>query len=218
METKLFNWLGREFIEIRAEGSAARSKEVAARELFDKFAADLQSHDLSFDNAVRSRVWGRDKEARTVATAVRSKVLGGQRKVGSSSFIADPWFDSAGAVGLELLAMRPVASSAARRNAAEFEPARNYLCYLEYDGWIFFSGFTAETPTLEQQVIDIVNTLDGALSRARIGWSEVKKLSLLLLRGQDLETARSALVNAGRPAVPEIEATFVDGFAGDTVI
>jgi len=57
--------------------------------------------------------------------------------------------------------------------------------------------------------------LDNAFARAQTDWSKVKKLSLLLQRGSSVEEARQVLAAANRPSVPEIEFTFVDGFAGE---
>lgn len=214
MKTKLFSWLGREFVEIVGEGKAGESPENAAIGLFQQFDTELKSRGLSLANTARIRVWGRDKEARTLATAVRSKSLTGTRKAASSSFFSREWFDSDASAGLELLAMKAL-DGAAERNPVDFAPARNYLCYLDYDGLLFFSGFTSEAPALEKQVIEVLATLDSALARAGTDWDKVMKLSTLLQRGRDLETVRRAVASAGRVNVPEIEFTFVDGFAGE---
>ena len=47
METKLFHWLGREFVEIRAEGRAGVAADTATEELFRKFDDELQLSGLS---------------------------------------------------------------------------------------------------------------------------------------------------------------------------
>lgn len=214
METKIFTWLGREFVEISGEAQAGASVESATAALFEKFADSLSRLGLSLDNTARIRVYGRDRQARTDATLARSKILSGQRRAASSSFISQQWFDSAGSAGLELLALRP-SNATARRKPVDFEPARNYLCYLEYDGLLFFSGFTSEAATLTQQIQDVLGTLDNAFARAQTDWSKVKKLSLLLQRGSSVEEARQVLAAANRLSVPEIEFTFVDGFAGE---
>lgn len=214
MKTKIFSWLGKEFIEVMGEAKAEASPEQAMNEMFQRCDAELRRHGLSLDEAVRLRVWGREKNARTLATAARSKILTGNRRAASSSFISEEWFDSAGAVGLELLAMRP-ADSSAERYPVDFEPPRNYLCYLDYEGWLFFSGFTSEAATLEKQTEEVVATIESALIRARTDWSKVVKLSALVLSGHDMGTVRRGLAIAGRRNVPEIEYSFVDGFAGE---
>src|SRR6185503_20266450 len=132
MKTKLFTWLGREFVEIAGEGRSGAAPEAAVNELFQQFEAALKSHGLSLDNAARIRVWGRDKDARALATAARSKILTGNRRAASSSFISRQWFDSDANAGLELLSMRPFKPGAERR-PVDFEAARDYLCYLRYD-------------------------------------------------------------------------------------
>jgi hypothetical protein len=214
MKSRLFTWLGREFIEIIGEGKAGVAPDVATQDLFVRFDRELRAHNFSLENATRIRVWGRDKDARTLATAARSKILTGQRKAASSSFISPQWFDSDGTVGLELLAMKPIDSGAERR-PVEFEPARNYLCYLEYDSVLFFSGFTSEAETLERQTREVLAILDHAFARAGTEWSKVEKLSLLVQRTYGIETAREVLASVGRLTAPEIDFTFVDGFAGE---
>jgi enamine deaminase RidA (YjgF/YER057c/UK114 family) len=214
METKIFSWLGREFVEICGEARAGVSVQSETAELFQKFADTLSPLGLSLDNSVRIRVFGRDKQARTDATAARSMILNGSRRSASSSFISQQWFDSNGAAGLELLVMRPL-NSAAVRKPVDFEPPRNYLSYLDYDSVLFFSGFTSEAATLEQQVSEVLTTLDGAFAKAKTDWSKVVKLSLLLQRGGDIDSVQRIFAQKNRLSAAEIEFTFVDGFAGE---
>jgi enamine deaminase RidA (YjgF/YER057c/UK114 family) len=214
MNTKIFSWLGREFVEIVGEGKSGVAPDSAANELFQQFEAELKSHGLSLDNTARIRVWGRDRDARTLATAARSKILTGNRRAASSSFISRDWFDSEATAGLELLAMRPAGAGAERR-PVDFEPARNYLCYLRYDSVLFYSGFTSDAPTLEEQVPDVLRTLANAFAVSGASWSKVVKLSILLDRTQKIEVLRDLLAQGPKVDVPEVEISFVDGFAGD---
>jgi len=46
-------------------------------------------------------------------------------------------------------------------------------------------------------------------------WSHVVKLSAILQRGHDLQIVRRELASVGRMNIPEIEFSFVDGFAGE---
>src|SRR5262245_50209091 len=214
METKLFSWLGREFVEIVGEARAGAPVEAATAELFQQFADALSPLGLSLDHTTRIRVFGRDRQARTDATLTRSKILSGNRRAASSSFISQDWFDSPAVAGLELLAVRPWSSNTTRQ-PVDFDPPRNYLCYLEYDSVLFFSGFTSEAPGLEQQVTEILTTLDGAFVKARTDWSKAVKLSLLLQRGSNLASVKQVLAQANRSQGLPIEFTFVDGFAGE---
>ncbi len=117
--------------------------DVATAELFEKFETELKASGFSLDNTARIRVWGRDKDARTLATAARSKILTGNRKAASSSFISLRLVRFGRHGRSELLAMRPVNRGAERR-PVDFKPARNYLCYLDYQSLLFFSGFTSD--------------------------------------------------------------------------
>jgi enamine deaminase RidA (YjgF/YER057c/UK114 family) len=213
MKKRIFTWLGRQFVELSAEGRQAASERDATNELFQRFEGELKTDGLSLDNTARVRVWGRDKNARTLATAARSKILTGENRAASSSFFSQQWFDSEATAGLELLAMRPV--DAATRKPVDFTPTRNYLYYLDYDGLIFFSGFTSEASTLEEQVVEVLKTYDSALAHAETDWKKVVKLSVLLQRGQDMAVVERALAQADLQNVPRTELSFVDGFAGD---
>jgi enamine deaminase RidA (YjgF/YER057c/UK114 family) len=217
MKTTLFSWLGREFVAIIGEGKAGAPPESATNELFQQFEAELKSHGLSFDNTARIRVWGRDKDARTLATAARSKILTGKRKAASSSFISREWFDSGATAGLELLAMRPTNPGAERR-PVDFEPARNYLCYLRYDSVVFYSGYTSTADTLHDQVTEVLKAISGA--RAVSGgltedFRKTGRLSVFLHRSQNLTVVKDLLAKESWINLANVEYRLVDGFAGE---
>jgi hypothetical protein len=113
--------------------------------------------------------------------------------------------------------MQPT-SSAAERRPADFEPARNYLCYLSYDSVIFYSGFTASAATLEGHVGEILKTITGA--RAISGtltndFRRTGRLSVFLQRNQNLGIVKELLGSESWIDVANVEFQFVDGFAGD---
>ena len=215
MQKKIYSWLGREFIELSGEAQSATSVEEETNDLFRRFEEELKSHGLSLQNIVRTRVWGRDKRARTVATAARSKILTGNAKVASSSYISPQRFDSNARVVLDLLAMRP-SHPDAERKPVEFEPPRNYLCYLRCDSFIFLSGYTSDLETLEKQVPQILGAVASGLMVAASDWSHLVKLSCFLHRSQKIETLRELLEKGlPRPDMAQVEFGFVDGYAGD---
>jgi hypothetical protein len=217
MQVRLFRWLDREFIEVAAEGRVGVAADLAITELFQKFDNELRSYGLSLDNCMRVRVWGLDKNARTLATAARSKILTGKRKAASSSFISPQWFDSDAAVGLELLAMKPLNSSAERR-PAEFEPPRNYLCYLRYDSVVFYSGYTSGADTLNDQVTEVLKAITGARDISGGLSHDFKKndrLSIFLHRSQSITTVKDILAKESWIDLANVEFRFVDGFAGE---
>ena len=217
MKVKLFNWLGRDFVEIIGEGRAGWTADIAVDQLFHNFEAELQSHGLSLDDAARVRLWGRDKDARTLATGARAKILTGKRKAASSSFISQQWFDSDATAGLELLAMKPRDSSAERR-PVDFEPARNYLCYLRYDSVVFYSGYTSSADTLEDQVAGVLKAITGARAISGALTQDFRKagrLSVFLHRSQKLSVIKDLLAKETWIDLANVEFRLVDGFAGD---
>jgi hypothetical protein len=188
MKERSFTWRDREFVEITCEGSGGVAADIATNELFQKFENELRSQGFSLDNVMRVRVWGRDKDARTIATAARSKIFAGKRRAASSSFISRQWFDSDGTVGLELLAMKPV-NKAAERRPVDFEPPRNYLCYLRYDSIIFYSGYTSSADTLENQVAEVLKAISDAHASSGAStqdFGQTGKLAVFLHRSQKL--------------------------------
>ncbi len=217
MNERFFGWLGRDFIEISAEGRAGLQADGATIALFQRLETELQSHGWSLDDVVRVRVWGRDQDARTLATAARAKVLTGNRKAASSSFISQQWFDSDATVGLELLAIKPMISGAERR-PVEFEPARNYLCYLRYDSVVFYSGYTSNADTLEDQVTEVLNAVSGARAISGALTQDFRKtgrLSVFLHRSQKLSVVKDLLSKVSWVDLGNVEFRLVDGFAGE---
>src|SRR5262245_48145398 len=215
MQKRIFSWQGREFIDLSGEAKSAASVEAETDALFRSFDQELKTHGLSLENTVRTRLWGRDRDARNLGTAARSKILTGRTKASSSSYISPHRFDSDARVALDLLAMRPSRAGAERR-PVEFQPPRNYLCYLRYDSFVFLSGYTSDAETLEEQVSQVGYAVAGGLIVAGTQWDKLIKVSLFLHRTQNLETLKELLKRA--PPVSEnvqIEFGFVDGFAGE---
>jgi enamine deaminase RidA (YjgF/YER057c/UK114 family) len=216
MQKRIYSWLGREFIELSGEARAAASVEDETKDLFRCFEQELKSHGLSLQNTVRTRAWGKDREARTLATAARAKILTGDAKAASSSYISPSRFDSDARVALDLLAMRPSRPDAERK-PVEFVPPRNYLCYLRCDSVIFVSGYTSDLETLQNQVPQIVEAVASGLMVAASDWSHLVKLSFFLHRSQKIETLRE-LLEKGLPKPPDmakVEFGVVDGYAGE---
>ena len=190
MQKKIFSWLGEEFIELSGEARPGTPIEEETVSLFRSFEQELKTHGLSLQNTVRTRLWGRDREARNLGTAARSKILTGSAKAASSSYVSTNRFDSDARIALDLLATRPLRADAERR-PVEFQPPRNYLCYLRHDSFVFLSGYTSAAETLEAQVSEIIKAVAGGLMVAGSIWDKLVKVSPFLHRNQKLATLRS---------------------------
>jgi enamine deaminase RidA (YjgF/YER057c/UK114 family) len=215
VKKRIFSWLGGEFIELSGEARPATSIEEETVSLFQSFEQELKAHGLSLENTVRTRLWGRDREARNLGTATRSKILTGSAKAASSSYVSTKRFDSDARIAVDLLAMRPSRADAERR-PVEFQPPRNYLCYLRQDSYVFLSGYTSATGTLETQVPEVIKAVTAGLMVAGSVWDKLVKMSLFLHGSQKLETLRELLKRGPTlPANCQVEFGFVDGYAGD---
>jgi len=215
VKKRIFSWLGGEFIELSGEVRPATSIEEETVSLFQSFEQELKAHGLSLGNTVRTRLWGRDREARNLGTATRSKILTGSTKAASSSYVSTKRFDSDARIAVDLLAMRPSRADAERR-PVEFQPPRNYLCYLRQDSYVFLSGYTSATGTLETQVPEVIKAVTAGLMVAGSVWDKLVKMSLFLHGSQKLETLRELLKRGPTlPANCQLEFGFVDGYAGD---
>ena len=215
MQKRIFSWQGREFIDLSGEARPAASAEEETNSLFRSFEQELKTHGLSLENTVRTRLWGRDRQARNLGTAARSKSLTGNAKAASSSYVSPNRFDS-DAKSSRGPARYNTSACTPERRPVEFQPPRNYLCYLCHDSFVFLSGYTSAAETLEAQVSDIIKAVAGGLMVAGSMWDKLVKVSLFLHRSQKLETLKQLLERG--PALPgncQIEFGFVDGYAGD---
>ena len=214
MRKRVFQWLGREFISLSAEGKVGLGAADEARDLLDRFDGELRGTGLSLENTVRTRLWARDAESRSLASAQRLKTLTGQARSVSSSFIAPDRFDSEALVALTLMAMRPTRPGV-EKVLKEYDPPASPLRYLISDSLVFLSGVTSHIGALADQVAEVLPLIDGSLTDAGSSWDRAVKVSCFLHRGQELETLKGLLRDAGRAAAPGMEYAIVHGYAAE---
>ena len=108
--------------------------------------------------------------------------------------------------------------SATERRPVDFEPARNYLCYLRYDSVVFYSGYTSAADTLEDQVSEVLKAITGARAISGNLTQDFRKtgsLSVFLHRSQKLSVIKDLLAKETWIDLANVEFRLVDGFAGD---
>jgi enamine deaminase RidA (YjgF/YER057c/UK114 family) len=214
MRTKIYRWLGKEFVALSGEGKPNTTAGEEMKELLQRFDATLGGMDLSLENTVRTRLWARDKESRKLGSDERIKVLSGKARSSSSSFIAAPHFDSDARVALDLLAMRP-SPGRTEKTLKEYDPPATPLRSLRYDGIVFLSGVTSALPALSGQVADILGRVGESLVDAGSSWDRAVKVSFLLHRSQKVAELKEAFTKAVKADIPRMEYSFVDGYAGE---
>jgi enamine deaminase RidA (YjgF/YER057c/UK114 family) len=214
MRKKIFSWLGKEFVELSGEAKTAATAAEEARELFQRFDRDLQTHGLSLGHTVRSRLWGRDRESRDQGSNERVKILSGKARSASSSYIAPVHFDSNAKVAIDLLAMRP-SQSDTEKFLKEYDPPIVPLRYLTYDSVVVLSGVTAVLATLDEQLDNILPRIEDSLKNAGSSWDRVAKVSFFLHRSQRLETLKELFRARVSAKIPAMEYSFVDGYSSE---
>ncbi|HWH75845.1 MAG TPA: hypothetical protein VNT76_00685 [Candidatus Binatus sp.] len=214
MRKKIFTWHGREFIELSAEARSAETATIEARQLFERFDADLRSHGLSLANTVRSRLWGRDRQSRDLGSTERVKALSGKARSASSSYIAPGHFDSSASVAVDLLAMRP-SQPAMEKRVVEYDPAIVPIRFLVYDNFVVLSGVTTVLPTLAAQFDNIIPRITGSLGDGGSGWDKVARVSFYLHRSQTLDHLKELFARHVSAKIPQMEYVFVDGYSSE---
>ena len=146
MQKTIFPWLGNEFVALSREGGTGLTATDQMQDIFRRFDAELREMDLSLENTVRTRLWGRDRESRDLGSRERVKVLSGKARSASSSYIAPGHFDSDARVALDLVAMRP-GRPGQDKVVKEYDPPIAPRRYLVYDSGVLLAGVTAELQT-----------------------------------------------------------------------
>ncbi len=214
MRTRIFTWLGKEFVELSGEAKPAANATSEAQEIFQRFDQQLRSHGLSLDNTVRSRLWGRDRQSRDLGSNERVKVLSGKARSASSSYIAPDHFDSPAKVAVDLIAMRPAQPSAAKR-IVEYDPPIVPIRFLTYENVVVLSGVTTVLPTLEAQLDNILPRIQGSLSDGGSSWDKAARVSFYLHRSQTIENLKTLFQRRVKAQIPQMEYCFVDGYSSE---
>ncbi len=214
MRKKLFLWLGREFITLSCEGKEGMTATDQSREILRSLDEELRGMGLSLENTVRTRLWGRDGQSRTLGSDERVRVLSGKARSASSSYIAPGHFDSNAHVALDLLAMRP-SRQGLEKTLVEYDPPITPLRYLVYDSLAFLSGVTAVLPTLDDQMADILSRISTSLTNAGSSWDKAVRVSFFLHRSQALQALKDLFKKTVKAEIPQMEYAFVDGYSAE---
>ncbi len=212
MRMKIFPWLGREFVSLSGEARTGANATEEAQELFTRFHEELRRLGLSLDHVVRTRLWGKDRQSRDLASNERVTILSGPARSASSSYIAPVHFDSNASVALDLLALRPSRQDA-RKRIVEYDPPIVPIRFLVYDSVVVLSGVTTVLPTLEEQIDNIVPRIQQSLADGASSWDKVARVSFYLHRSQKVAQLRELFTKHVKAPIPQMEYVFVDGYS-----
>jgi enamine deaminase RidA (YjgF/YER057c/UK114 family) len=214
MRQRLFNWQGQRFVYLGLEAEAGPSPTQQAERLFTRAGTALESFGLSLArNTVRTRIFGRTREARTAGSDVRTTVLTGAARAAGSSYISPAHFASAADVALDLFAMSAPAGGAARQ-VTEHAPVQPFIRHLVWGPMVFLAGMTCEEhPTLAAQCRDILPRAGALLRETGCDWRNVIRVSMFLHRDQDPDVLLADIPTIAPVPLDNAEVELVDGFS-----
>lgn len=213
MRQKIFPWHGRDFVLLSAEGSGATDASGQTRKLLVDFAESLKPLGLSLDNTVRTRLWARDRASRNLGAQERVRILGGQARSASSSYIAPEHFASDALVALDLLAMKPQKLEA-HKILREYEPPKVPLKYLIYDSVVFLSGVIAAAGlTLSEQVEMVIEDISTSLVEVGLGWEKVINAHFYLHSSEKVDQLRKQFRQLVKVEIPQTIYVPVEGYS-----
>lgn len=213
MRQKIFPWHGRDFFWLSAEGSGVADASGQTRQLLVDFAESLRSLGLSLDNTVRTRLWARDAASRTIGSRERVRILVGQARSTSSSYIVPERFASDALIALDLLAMKP-RKPEARKTLREYEPPKVPLRYLVYDSFVVLSGVIAAAgPTLSEQMEMIIQNISTSLDEVGLGWDKVISAHFYWQRSKTVDQLRKQVGRLVPVDIPQIVYVPVEGYS-----
>jgi len=213
MREKAFNFAGQRFVALAIEAAPGGTLESQSQALFERAAAALAAHGLALDrNVVRSRVFGRTREARDVVSGVRGTVFEGPARAATSSYISPGYFSSAADVGLDLFAM--TAPSIGTRKVSEHTPVQPFIRHLTWGPMVFLAGMTCETlPTLSEQYTDVLKRAGALLTETGCDWENVVHVAFFLHRSEDPKALIDGVAATGTVPLDDCEVEQVDGYS-----
>ena len=214
MRKRVFNWQGQGFVYLGLEGKTGETLEQQSKALFARAANELRSSGLLLDqNVVRTRVFGRTREARNAVSDTRAKTFNGIARAATSSFIAPAHFESGADVALDLYAMSPPGEGAMRK-VIEHQPQQTFIRYLTWGPMVFLAGMTCEEhPTLKQQYEDILPRAGKLLQEAGCDWRNVVGISFFLHKEHDADALLTGVAKTVPVSLDNAEVEFVEGFS-----
>jgi enamine deaminase RidA (YjgF/YER057c/UK114 family) len=214
MRKRIYNWQGERFAYLWLEGEGGQSIERQSQNLFERAGAELGTLGLALEgNVVRSRVYGRSREARDIVSAARGRAFTGQARAATSSFISPAHLNSSADVALELYAMA-APSAGVPRLVTEMEPLAPFIRHLVWGPLVFHAGMTNEhVPTLKEQCAEILPRAGARLKENGCDWRNVVRISFMLHNSQDPQAVLAHAAALVPVPLDNAEIELVEGYS-----
>jgi enamine deaminase RidA (YjgF/YER057c/UK114 family) len=213
MRKRVFNWFGQQFLNLQLEGDPGLPLDVQSERLFARAGDELMTQRMSLaENVVRSRVFGRTRDARDIVSGVRGKIFEGSARAATSSYISPAYFSSAADVGLDLFAM--TAPAIGERKVSEHAPVQPFIRHLTWGPMVFLAGMTCETlPTLHEQTTDVLKRAGALLAETGCDWTSVVHVAFFLHRSEEPKALLDGVAATGTVPLDNCEVEQVDGYS-----
>jgi enamine deaminase RidA (YjgF/YER057c/UK114 family) len=211
---RLFNWEGERFVYLGLEGQPGVPLARQASELFARAGLELATLDLSLlRNTVRTRIFGRTRDARTAGSAARAQALVGRSRAAGSSYVSVPHFFTAADVGLDLIAMAAPEGNPSR-HVTEHQPPQSFIRHLVWGPMVFLAGMTCDRePDLPAQCADILPRAEALLKETGCDWRSVVRVSFFLDHNQEPDDLLDTVAALAPVPLENVEIELVEGFS-----
>lgn len=187
---------GREHLKVRVAAEAGPSGEAATRNALARAIARIKTEGFDPRHIVRSRLFARDRAARTVAGDIRLDMLNGPLRGASSSYIDPDRLPPGSDMAIDLLVLR--AKSGAEKRVREYDPVVAPPMFVTLDGMAYLSGMTDTSDGFDAQHQRIRASIAQGLDEAGSGPGGVTRVTAFLARSEPFERAW-ADITAGFP-------------------
>jgi enamine deaminase RidA (YjgF/YER057c/UK114 family) len=202
---------GRDLFSVSVSGQAEGAVEDETDRAIATAMAEIEAAGFSPDHLVRSRLFARDREARSRASDRRRVLLVGARRASSSSFCDAERLAVDARMSIDLVAMRPRDGDA--KIVREYEPAIAPPMFVTLDGLVFLSGVTDTTPGLPAQILAIRRSIGASLEEAGARLSAARLVSVFLAKEEDPGHALRLIDEAFGPMACPLTLSSVDGYS-----
>ena len=212
MRKMVVKWNDREFVALSCEGRKGSTATEEMEDVLHRLGEELAHLGLSWDHAVRTRLWGVDRESRDLGSLVRARHNVGNARAATSSYISPSHFESGARVGLDLIALKP-SRAGLEKLIVESSPPRVPIDYLIFDSLLVLAGKTVVLPTLAEQLDEILPRITRILNGAGSSWEKVVHVACYLHRSQSVDLLEGGFDRWVNAPLPRVEIGFVDGYS-----
>ena len=188
------NWLrvnGLDLLQISVAGMPGHDVRAATSTALATAADELQKHGIPPHHIVRSRVWGRDAEARVAASDIRRLALSADKRGASSSFYDAERLPADTNVLVELTGLR--AEPTSQKVVRDYEQPVAAPRFVQLERAVFLSGVTDIAEGINAQIECIRQKIQESLQIAGCSWADTISASAYVAKHTECSAAQKAL-------------------------